>query len=79
MYENITHDQVVPKELLWKDTPKDKLGDVDHLLAVLDWDLNVDPNFTKNRFMRPRPVTALEQMQVLMRNFLVTIRSCTAP
>ena len=63
MYENITHDQVVPKELLWKDTPKDKLGDVDHLLAVIDWDLNVDPNFAKNRFMRPRPVKPLEQMQ----------------
>ncbi|NQV32746.1 MAG: hypothetical protein HQ515_08635 [Phycisphaeraceae bacterium] len=63
MYENITHDQVVPKELLWKDTPKDKLGDVDHLLAVIDWDLNVDPNFAKNRFMRPQPVQALEQMQ----------------
>jgi len=63
MYENITHDQVVPKELLWKDTPKNKLGDVDHLLAVIDWDLNVDPNFAANRFMRPRPVAPLEQMQ----------------
>ncbi len=63
MYENITHDQVVPKELLWKDTPKDKLGDVDHLLAVIDWDLNVDPNFAKNRFMRPRPVMSLEAME----------------
>ncbi len=63
MYENITHDQVVPKELLWKDTPKDKLGDVDHLLAVIDWDLNVDPNFAKNRFMRPRPVKPVDQME----------------
>ncbi|MCF7974461.1 MAG: hypothetical protein K9N55_11640 [Phycisphaerae bacterium] len=63
MYENITHDQVVPKELLWKDTPKDKLGDVDHLLAVIDWDLNVDPNFAANRFMRPLPVQPVEQMQ----------------
>ena len=63
MYENITHDQVVPKELLWKDTPEDKLGDVDHLLAVIDWDLNVDPNFAANRFMRPQPVEPLAQMQ----------------
>lgn len=63
MYESVPHNQVVPKELLWKDTPKDKLGDVDHLLAVIDWDLNVDPNFAQNRFMRPRPVKSLEQMQ----------------
>jgi len=63
MYENITHDQVVPKELLWKDTPKDKEGDVDWLLSVIDWDLNVDPDFAKNRFMAPRPVMPLAEME----------------
>jgi hypothetical protein len=63
MYENITHDQVVPKELLWKDTPKDKQGDVDWLLSVIDWDLNVDPDFAKNRFMRPKPVRPVKEME----------------
>jgi hypothetical protein len=63
MYENITHDQVVPKELLWKDTPKDKMGDVDWLLSVIDWDLNVDPNFAQNRFMRPKPVWPVKEME----------------
>ncbi len=63
MYENITHDQVVPKELLWKDTPKDKEGDVDWLLSVIDWDLNVDPDFAKNRFMAPRPVKPVAEME----------------
>ncbi|MBN2594249.1 MAG: hypothetical protein JXA81_12145 [Sedimentisphaerales bacterium] len=63
MYENITHDQVVPKELLWKDTPKDKEGDVDWLLGVIDWDLNVDPDFAKNRFMRPKPVRPVKEME----------------
>jgi hypothetical protein len=63
MYENITHDQVVPKELLWKDTPKDKQGDVDWLLSVIDWDLNVDPNFAANRFMTPKPVRPVKEMK----------------
>jgi len=63
MYENITHDQVVPKELLWKDTPKDRQGDVDWLLSVIDWDLNVDPDFAKNRFMAPKPVRPVKQMR----------------
>ena len=63
MYENITHDQVVPKELLWKDTPKDKMGDVDWLLSVIDWDLNVDPNFAQNRFMAPKPVRPVKEME----------------
>jgi hypothetical protein len=63
MYENITHDQVVPKELLWKDTPKDKEGNVEWLLSVIDWDLNVDPDFAKNRFMAPRPVRPVKEME----------------
>ncbi|MHC4110105.1 MAG: hypothetical protein ACYSWW_22310 [Planctomycetota bacterium] len=63
MYENITHDQVVPKELLWKDTPKDKEGDVEWLLSVIDWDLNVDPNFAQNRFMAPKPFRPVKEME----------------
>jgi hypothetical protein len=63
MYENVTHDQVVPKELLWKDTPKEKSGDVDWLLSVIDWDLNVDPDFAKNRFMAPKPAKPAAEMQ----------------
>jgi hypothetical protein len=64
MYESISSgDTVVPKELLWKDTPKDKVGDVDHLLSVIDWDLNVDPSFRENRFMAPVPVEPVAEME----------------
>ncbi|HDL08196.1 MAG TPA: hypothetical protein ENG35_05590, partial [Desulfobacteraceae bacterium] len=63
MYQSLTGDQVVPKELLWKDTPENKIGDVEHLIEVIDWDLNVDPNFAENRFMRPLPVRVTEEME----------------
>jgi len=63
MYQSLTGDQIVPKELLWKDTPKDKMGEVSHLLSVIDWDLNVDPNFERNRFMRPKPVYPAKEME----------------
>jgi len=63
MYENVTHDQVVSQELLWKDTPKEKTGDVDWLLAVIDWDLNVDPDFVKNRFMAAKPAKPVTEME----------------
>jgi hypothetical protein len=63
MYQSLTGDQIVPKELLWKDTPKDKVGDVDHLLDVIDWDLNVDPDFAQNRFMAPMPAEDIKEMQ----------------
>jgi len=30
---------------------------------VIDWDLNLDPDFVQNRFMQPRPVRPLDQMK----------------
>ena len=63
MFQSLTGDQIVPDELLWKDVPKEKIGSVDHLVAVVDWDLNVDPEFAKHRFMRPVPVEPLEAMK----------------
>ena len=63
MYQSLVGNQVVPEELLWKDTPPEKKGDFDYLVEVLDWDLNVDPNFAANRFMRPKPVRPVEEMK----------------
>lgn len=63
MYQSLTGDAIVPEELLWKDTPADQKGNFDYLVDVIDWELNVDPNFAQNHFMRPRPVRPIEQMQ----------------
>ncbi|MHC4418652.1 MAG: hypothetical protein ACYSU6_08725 [Planctomycetota bacterium] len=63
LYESFTEGRVLPEELLWKDTPADKVGDIDHLLEVIDWDLNLDPDFAAKRFMRPVPVRPAEQME----------------
>ena len=61
MYQSLVNDAVVPEELLWKDTPGDRLGDFDYLMELIDWDLNVDPDFKMNRFMNPVPVKPLEE------------------
>jgi hypothetical protein len=63
MYQSLTGDAIVPAELLWKNTPKERMNDVDWLMEVIDWDLNVDPNFRANHFMAPKPVKPLKQMQ----------------
>jgi hypothetical protein len=63
MYQSLTGDQIVPEELLWKDTPEEKKGDFDYLVDVIDWDRNVDPDFGKKRFMRPKPVKPEEEMR----------------
>jgi len=63
MYQSVAGTAVVPEELLWKDTPEDRKGDIDWLMEVIDWDLNVDPNFRANHFMAPRPVRPVEEME----------------
>ena len=63
IYESLTGDQVFSDELLWKNTPPDRMNDFDFLMELIDWDLNVDPDFAANRFMRPVPVLPIDEMQ----------------
>jgi len=62
MYQSLAGDQIVPEALLWKNCPDERIGDVDYLLDIIDWELNVDPCFREKRFMRPRPVRPVEEM-----------------
>lgn len=64
MYQSVLYGgQCVPEDLLWKDTPQEKLGDINHLIELLDWELNVDPDMFRNRFMAPIPVADPELMR----------------
>ncbi len=64
MYQSVLYgEHCVSESLLWKNCPEDKIGDFDYLVDVLDWELNVDPDFEKNRFMAPKPVYEMEEME----------------
>jgi hypothetical protein len=56
MYQSRTGDTIISEELLWKNSPQEKVGNVDYLIEVLDWEANVDPDFAAHHFMRSRPV-----------------------
>jgi hypothetical protein len=53
MCESWSNNREVPEELMWKDVPEDRVGDLDFVIELLDWDLNVDPYFVTERFMTP--------------------------
>ncbi|GAB3894411.1 class I mannose-6-phosphate isomerase [Spirosoma agri] len=63
MYQSLVNEAIIPEELLWNGTPKDRMGDYDQLMEAIDWDLNVDPQMMANRFMRPRPVKPVADME----------------
>ncbi len=53
MCESWSNNREVAEELLWKDVPTAHHGDLDFIVSLLEWDLNVDPYFVSNRFMTP--------------------------
>jgi hypothetical protein len=53
MCESWSNNREVPAELMWKDVPQDRVGDLDFVIDLLDWERNADPNFVTNRSMRP--------------------------
>ncbi len=61
MYQSVVAGKVFPEELLWKDTPPARIGDVDYLMEVIDWEANTDPEFFRHRFMAPRLVRPAEE------------------
>ena len=58
MCESWTSSRTLPDELLWKDVPPERHGDVDFIVSLLDWEANVDPEFARSHFMPPLPAGA---------------------
>ncbi|MBE6883159.1 MAG: hypothetical protein E7487_00985 [Ruminococcaceae bacterium] len=57
MYQSVLYGgQCVSEELLWKNCPVEENGNVDYLMEVIDWEANIDPNFSANRFMEPKVI-----------------------
>lgn len=63
MFQNITWNKYVPRDLLVKDVPEKRRMDLDFIVDLIDWDLNTDPDFYKNRFLEPKPVKPLKEMK----------------
>jgi hypothetical protein len=53
MCESWSNNREVPEELMWKDVPDDRKGDLDFIVDLLDWDRNIDPLFVTHNFMTP--------------------------
>lgn len=63
MYQSVLGGgQCVPGSLLWKDMPSVEINNYDYLIDVIDWELNIDPDFHRNRFMAPKPVVDAKEM-----------------
>jgi len=65
-YQNVLmNGQVIEEELAWKNSPKKEMLKKNHefLVDAIDWELNVDPDFYQHRFMAPKTVKPVEEME----------------
>lgn len=53
MCESWSNNREVPPELIWKDVPSDRVGDLRFIVELLDWPKNVAADFVSQRFMVP--------------------------
>ena len=58
VWENIVSGEIMSRDLLTICIPKDKADDVDFIFSLIDWELNVCPDY-RERFFRP-PVKCSE-------------------
>ena len=49
MYQSVVANKPIDRSLLVKDVPEKYKNDLDYIMDIIDWDLNVDPQF-KERF-----------------------------
>lgn len=53
MAESWSNHREVPDQLLWKDAPEDRRGDLDFIIELIDWERNVESTFFSSRFTPP--------------------------
>ena len=63
MFQSLVNEVPVDWSLLVHNVPEDKAHDLDYLLSLIDWDVNVDPDFRAKHFREPRPVKPEEEME----------------
>ncbi len=56
MQENIVWGEVYPKDFLVSNLPKSEQENIDAVMALMDWEANVDPHYRKRFFLAPLPI-----------------------
>jgi hypothetical protein len=60
MYQSLVEGRAVPYDLLVKDVPVEHHHDLDYLVDMMDWDANVDPDYSAHRLFHPHTAASDE-------------------
>jgi len=63
MFQSLVNNAPLAREMLVKYVPDDKKNDLDFIVSLIDWEANTNPNFKKDRFLLPKPVHPMDEME----------------
>ncbi len=63
MYQSMVNGRTIPWDLATKDVPEEHKNDLEYIVNLIDWELNTDPDFKKNHFIKHVPVRGPEEMK----------------
>jgi len=63
MFQSLVWQKPFGWDMVVKDVPEEHKHDLDYIVDLIDWDLNLDPNFYTNRFLEPKPVKPVAEMK----------------
>jgi hypothetical protein len=63
MFQSEVEGRIIDWSLLTKDVPKEHHHDLDHIIGMLDWDANLNPEFGHSNRVFPTPVRPTAEME----------------
>ena len=63
MFQSLVWDRYTPWDFLVKNVPPEYKHDLDYIVGMLDWELNVDPDFYAHQFLPPKPLQPVAEMR----------------
>ena len=63
IYQSMVEGRTMPWDLAMKDVPEEHKNDLEYIVDLIDWELNTDPDFKKNHFIKHLPVRDPEEMK----------------
>jgi hypothetical protein len=63
MFQSKVEDKLIPWDWVVKDVPVDRRNDLDYIVDLIDWELNLDPDFERHHFRAPKPVRDRKEME----------------
>jgi len=54
MYQSMLDGKPVSKDLLLKNVPPESYDDLDYIVGMIDWEVNIDPEFKRHHYVMPK-------------------------